>query len=152
MWHASVDPSTHADVGFPCYLFELPEGVFYGFPAIDAGGLKAAEHSGGDTVTDPLEVNRDLTAADRAPVEAFLRRHMPAAQIPCTEHSICLYTMSPDQHFIVDCHPEDERIVFAAGLSGHGFKFTPVLGRALADLAIDGAAGLPIDFLSAARF
>ena len=60
--------------------------------------------------------------------------------------------MSPDEHFIVDRHPRHANVVFAAGLSGHGFKFTPVLGRALADLALDGATRLPIDFLSLRRF
>jgi sarcosine oxidase len=60
--------------------------------------------------------------------------------------------MSPDEHFIVDRLPDDPRIAFAAGLSGHGFKFTPVLGQALADLVLDGQTPLPIDFLSLDRF
>jgi glycine/D-amino acid oxidase-like deaminating enzyme len=60
--------------------------------------------------------------------------------------------MSPDEHFIVDRHPQHPNVVFAAGLSGHGFKFAPVLGCALADLALDGGTSLPIDFLSLARF
>ena len=81
-----------------------------------------------------------------------MREHIPVTQAPCREHAVCLYTMSPDEHFIVDRHPDDPRIVFAAGLSGHGFKFTPVLGRVLADLAIDGKTTLPIEFLSLARF
>ena len=68
------------------------------------------------------------------------------------DHAICLYTMSPDEHFIVDRHPEHPQVAFAAGLSGHGFKFAPVLGAALADLAVNGATHLPIDFLSLRRF
>jgi len=63
-----------------------------------------------------------------------------------------MYTMSPDEHFVVDRHPELPNFVFAAGLSGHGFKFVPVLGRALADLALDGGTELPIEFLSLKRF
>lgn len=152
MWHAVDDASATADGGFPCFLFELPSGVFYGFPAIDARGLKAAEHSGGEMVDDPLLVDRGLRPADRAPVEQFVRSHLPRVQTPCREHSVCLYTMSPDEHFIVDRHPEDPRVVFAAGLSGHGFKFVPVLGRALTELALDGSSSLPIEFLSLARF
>jgi monomeric sarcosine oxidase len=152
MWHATSDDRTRAEAGFPCYLFEVPQGVFYGFPALDGRGLKAAEHSGGDAVDDPLNVDRRLHDADRAPVETFLKRHLPAAQTPCREFSVCLYTMSPDEHFIVDRHPQQEQVVFAAGLSGHGFKFTPVLGAALADLTIDGTTNLPIEFLSLGRF
>ncbi len=62
-----------------------------------------------------------------------------------------MYTMSADEHFIVDRLPGDDRISFAAGLSGHGFKFAPVLGEALASLALDGQTDLPIEFLSCAR-
>jgi monomeric sarcosine oxidase len=152
MWFDSPQGATRADTGFPCYLFELPEGVFYGFPQIDERGLKAAEHSGGDLVADPLAVDRTLRPSDRAPVEAFLRAHLPSAVAPPREHAVCLYTMSPDEHFIVDRHPADPRIVFAAGLSGHGYKFAPVLGRTLAELALNGPATAPIGFLSVGRF
>jgi monomeric sarcosine oxidase len=152
MWHATSDANVRADAGFPCYLFELPQGVFYGFPAIDERGLKVAEHTGGDVVADPSAVDRRLLDRDRGPVEAFVQAHLPAADTPCREHSVCLYTMSPDEHFIVDRHPQHERVVFAAGLSGHGYKFAPVLGRSLADLAIDGRTDSPMAFLSLARF
>lgn len=151
LWFAMRDACAHADAGFPCYLFELPTGVFYGFPAIDDRGLKAAEHTAGDVVADPLHVDRRLRDADRAPVEAFLQAHLPAGQTPCREHAVCLYTMSPDEHFIVDRHPQHDRVAFAAGLSGHGFKFAPALGAALADLAMNGATRLPIQFLSLNR-
>lgn len=152
MWHAAGDPQLHASAGFPCFLFECPDGVFYGMPAIDRRGLKVAQHDGGSVVVDPLMVDRELRESDRAPVESFLRRHLPEVTIPCAEHAACLYTMSPDENFIVDRHPEDPRVVFAAGLSGHGFKFTPALGRALAELAIDGETSLPVNFLSLKRF
>lgn len=151
MWHRCRDESTSVRTGFPCFLFELPSGVFYGFPAIDSRGVKAAEHSGGDLVGDPLSVDRCLHPHDSAAVCQFLRSHLPAVHTPCTEHAVCLYTMSLDEHFVVDRHPEDGRIVFAAGLSGHGFKFTPALGKALAELAVDGRSALPIDFLSIKR-
>jgi sarcosine oxidase len=153
MWYATNDPTTHADAEFPCYLFELPSaGIFYGFPAIDHRGLKVAEHSGGIAVADPGGLDRALHEHDSAPVEQFLRAYLPAAELPCREHAVCMYTMSPDEHFVVDRHPEHEQVVFAAGLSGHGFKFTPVLGEALADLAVDGKSDLPIEFLSLSRF
>jgi monomeric sarcosine oxidase len=151
-WHAASDPGLHANAGFPCFLLECSDGVYYGMPAIDRRGLKVAQHDGGANVADPLTVDRTLQDSDRAPVEAFLQRHLPAAATPCVEHAVCLYTMSPDENFIVDRHPDDPRIVFAAGLSGHGFKFTPALGRALAELIIDGETKLPVEFLSLARF
>ena len=151
MWHRTNESGTRTEAGFPCYLFERPEGVFYGFPDIDGWGLKAAEHSGGTTVDDPATVDRRLHDEDRLPVERFLKRHLPAAQTPCQRFGVCLYTMSPDENFIVDRHPKHPQVAFAAGLSGHGFKFAPVLGEALADLAVDGASRLPIEFLSLRR-
>jgi glycine/D-amino acid oxidase-like deaminating enzyme len=81
-----------------------------------------------------------------------LPRHLPGVSPRVTEHAVCLYTMSPDEHFIVDRHPAHANVFFAAGLSGHGFKFAPVLGRALADLAVEGGTDLAIEFLSLARF
>ena len=64
----------------------------------------------------------------------------------------CIYTNTPDEHFIIDTHPESERIIIAAGFSGHGFKFASSLGVALADVAMTGRSDLPIDFLSLRRF
>jgi sarcosine oxidase len=152
LWYPESDPKTRADAGCPCFLYELPHGVFYGMPSIDGSGVKVAEHSGGEPVDDPLHVDRSLRDSDYKPVEAFLRTHLPTVLPACRDHAICLYTMSPDEHFIVDRHPQHPQVVIAAGLSGHGFKFAPVLGAALAELAINGSTQLPIDFLSLRRF
>jgi monomeric sarcosine oxidase len=138
--------------GFPVYLFELPHGVFYGFPKLEARGVKIAEHSGGRTVDDPLTVDRSIDAEEQRRLADVLAAHLPGVSSRVTDHVVCLYTMTPDEHFLVDRHPAHGNVVFAAGLSGHGFKFTSVLGHVLADLAVDGATDLPIDFLSLGRF
>lgn len=151
-WFASSDSSYDAKSGFPVYLFELPAGVFYGFPRLDGKSMKVAEHSGGATIEDPTHVNRDVDQHERQRIERFLTAHLPAVSLDVVDHAVCLYTMSPDEHFIVDRNPACPNVVFAAGLSGHGFKFTPVLGRALVDLALDGRTQLPIEFLSLRRF
>jgi glycine/D-amino acid oxidase-like deaminating enzyme len=103
-------------------------------------------------VIDPLSVDRDIDLDEQRRLEEFRSAHLPGVFRQVTQHTVCLYTMSPDEHFIVDRHPALPNVVFAAGLSGHGFKFTPVLGRALADLALDGGTHLPIGFLSLGRF
>jgi sarcosine oxidase len=135
----------------PTFLYEMPQGVFYGFPAIDPLGVKVAEHSGGDVVADPLADPRQLDQRDLGRVKDFLRHCMPTASGSLNRHAVCFYTMSPDEHFIVDRHPQCERVVFAAGLSGHGFKFTSVLGEALAEMAITGRTALPVAFLHRRR-
>ena len=146
-WFANSDSSYRQETGCPTYLYEMPDGVFYGFPQIDALGVKAAEHTGGVRVPDPLTDDRSLDRTDLARVAQFLADYLPGVGGQMLRHSVCFYTMSPDGHFIVDRHPASERVVFAAGLSGHGFKFTSVLGQALADLAMEGKTELPIGFL-----
>ncbi len=150
-WFAAEDDSYDVDRGCPTYLFETPSGVFYGFPRLDEHGVKVAQHTGGETVNDPLAVDRAERDADRACLQGFIAAHLPRLSARVLGHSVCMYTMSPDEHFIVDRHPACSSVVFAAGLSGHGFKFAPVLGQALVELAIDGRSALPVGFLSLDR-
>ena len=156
-------PQYRAEQNCPTFLFDTAEGIFYGLPEVEnqsagasndpsVGGLKVAEHTGGQLVADPLAADRSFDPADNARVESFLASYLPGVRRELLRYSVCMYTLSPDEHFIVDRDPANPRVVFAAGLSGHGFKFTPVLGEALADLATGGATSLPIDFLSLARF
>jgi glycine/D-amino acid oxidase-like deaminating enzyme len=84
-------------------------------------------------------------------VERFLASHLQGVRRCVAHFSVCMYTLTPDEHFIVDRHPSDPRIVLATGLSGDGFKFTCVLGEALADMAMNGCTDLPIGFLSVDR-
>ena len=152
-WHEPSAPhhAAHVAGALPCFAFDTPTGFFYGFPALDDRGVKVAEHTGGRDVADPLSVDRDIDAAERGAIESFLRAHLPGSCGRLTAHAACLYTMSPDSHFVVGLHPEDSRVALAAGFSGHGFKFASVMGEALADLALDGRTRHPIGFLSPSR-
>lgn len=141
-----------ANQGMPTWFFEVPQGTFYGFPSIDARTLKMAEHSGGQPVEDPSQVDRTMRPEDTVRLSEFLRTHLPGLESAPSAHSVCMYTLTPDQHFIVDMHPDWPNVSIAAGFSGHGFKFTPVVGLALAELALDKKTSLPIDFLSLRRF
>ena len=147
-WYGTNSDVYRAENGFPGFLFELPEGVFYGFPQIDSQGLKLADHAGGRTITDPLTLDREIDLNEQRQIDTFLQTHFPQVGQKCLSHAVCMYTMTPDEHFLVDRHPENENLVFAAGLSGHGFKFTSVLGKALAEMALDGTTQLPVGFLS----
>lgn len=150
-WFAAPDEGYHQERGGPGFIFETPEGNFYGFPKRDSAGVKVAEHSGGDFVFDPLKVDRSPHAGETTRVQAFLAKYMPGVSSEQTGFAVCLYTLSPDRNFLVDRHPAAPHVSFAAGLSGHGFKFTSVLGEVLADLATEGTTRLPIEFLSARR-
>jgi monomeric sarcosine oxidase len=151
-WFPTSDPSYHESQRCPTYLYELPHGVYYGFPQIDELGVKVAEHSGGTVVEDPTNDGRPLDPADLARVEAFLAEFLPGVGRPMQRRSVCFYTLSPDEHFLVDRHPRDKHVLLVAGLSGHGFKFTSVLGEVLAQLSLEDQTKLPIEFLSLRRF
>lgn len=147
-------PSNVYDVaqGNSEFVFEIPGGqFFYGFPRLDGRTIKVAEHSNGEEVADPARVDRSLLAADVQGFQSFLKTYLPEVGTVPEQHAVCMYTMSPDSHFIVDRHPEHSQVVFGAGFSGHGFKFTSVIGEALADLAT-GETALPVEFLSLKRF
>lgn len=151
-WFATRDDSYRPQQGCPCFLYELPAGIFYGIPQLDDRGVKVAEHTGGQPVDDPLHVDRRLDEDDRERAGRFVEHHLPQATSDVRHHSVCMYTMTPDSNFIVDRHPSFPQVTVIAGLSGHGFKFTPVLGEIAADLAIDGQTAQPIDFLRMSRF
>lgn len=144
---------------FPCWLLENNEYTFYGFPILPVGnfggplGLKLALHYPGGDVTDPNTVNRNTKESDENILIQFLNQFIPGGYENTLMMKTCLYTNSPDQNFILDYLPGfDKDVAFAAGFSGHGFKFASVIGEIMADLAIDGSTHLPIDFLSAQRF
>jgi sarcosine oxidase len=97
-------------------------------------------------------VDRRIDDAEQATIEGWLADHLPGVGRMRSAHEVCLYTMSPDHHFVVGLHPEHPQVTVAAGFSGHGFKFASVMGEVLADLALTGATPLPAAFLSPERF
>jgi sarcosine oxidase len=136
---------------FPAFFVERAEwpAPLYGFP--DFGeGVKAAFHAFGATTTaDTLD--REVRANDIEPVRQALDEWMPGAAARFRSGKACMYALTADEHFILDRHPADERIVVAAGFSGHGYKFCSVIGDIVSDLAFDGATPLPIEFLAIGR-
>ena len=140
---------------FPVFLCEDPEGGYpgYGFPAMDgpAGGLKTAIH-GSDVTCTPETVDREIHEADLRGIIDQLKVRMPALEGEVVRAKTCLYTMTPDEHFVIGKHPEFSSCSVACGFSGHGFKFASVVGEILADLAIDGSTAHPIGLFAPGRF
>jgi sarcosine oxidase len=122
--------------GAPLFFYDLHGEYFYGIPAIENRGIKLAEHSGRKLVSDPTNVDRTIDTDDQMRVMAFAEKFLRIVEPNQTGHCVCMYSMTADEHFIVDRHPHCERIVFAAGMSGHGFKFAPVIGRHLMRLSV----------------
>lgn len=135
---------------FPVWIDMVP--FFYGFPVHDElPGAKIALHQPGEA-TDPAVVRREVDDADRRVLIDYARRRFTGLTDRVTYEKVCLYTNTPDEDFIVDRHPGDPRIIYVGGLSGHGFKFTVLLGQLAATLATDGEAPFDIRRFSAARF
>ena len=138
---------------FPGFFFADGERYFYGFPAQEPWGLKLAEHNvSHDLVADPLRLNRALAPDDEPLVRDFLARFFPSLQPERSKHAVCMYSLTPDKHFVLDIHPECPAVVLGAGFSGHGFKFASVMGEILAELALEGDTQHPIEFLRLSRF
>ncbi len=152
VWFPIRDGEYRASRGVSTYFFEQPHGTFYGFPSLDGQTIKVAEHSGGQLVTDPAAVDRERHDSDTERLSQFVSAHLSGIHPQPVRHSVCLYTVSPDQHFIVDRHPRWPNVAVACGFSGHGFKFAPVIGEVLTDLVQHGRTPLPIEFLGLSRF
>jgi glycine/D-amino acid oxidase-like deaminating enzyme len=145
---------------FPCWMIADDEnpGAYYGFPVLrdkifgEPRGLKLAYHYPG-AVTDPDNVNRQMTTEDEISLKYVLDRYLPDSFESLTAFKICLYVNTPDENFIIDKLPGyEEHVAIASGFSGHGFKFVSVVGEILTDLVMDGRTKQPIGFLSANRF
>jgi sarcosine oxidase len=143
--------------GIPCWAADRPDvpGLLYGFPALTQGvahlGNKVAHHAPGAVVDPDAELDA-ASAGELASILASAAPFLPAIQGTMTGAQVCKYTMSADGHFVVDAHPGHANMVFGCGFSGHGFKFAPAIGRALADLALEGRTPLPIGFLAMRPF
>ena len=136
----NIDPNGDGDL----------TGIYYGFP-MSGDALKLARHHPGTPMT-PDAIADETFPADEEEILLPLRRYLPDALGQVLSIKVCKYTNSADGHFIVDRHPESERVHFACGFSGHGFKFASVMGKVLSELALDGKTERPIGFLGLSRF
>ena len=139
----------------PCYLCEAPNGdpLVYGFPLSGPAseGVKVAVHGLPEECT-PESVRREIRVEDEAYIRARLAGTLPRLAGRLIRAETCLYTMTPDEHFIIDAHPEHSNVTLAAGFSGHGFKFSPVIGEIVAQLITGEKAAFDLDLFALNRF
>jgi sarcosine oxidase len=151
-WFQPIDRASFGDGRFPVFLLESRHGVHYGFPPSASGLVKIAKHHHRDETVDPDRVGRAVSTADESLVRSALAEHIPAANGALAAAKTCLYTVTPDHDFIIDRMPGAPNIVVASPCSGHGFKFAPVIGEILADLALNGGTQHDIGRFRLARF
>jgi sarcosine oxidase len=145
--HASFDKSV-----FPIFLWEPAEGpLFYGFPRTrETGDPKVAIHSGGEDCT-PSTIDRNIHPSDEAAIRSAIKLRIPALNGEVSRAVTCMYTMTSDEHFIIDLHPRHPQVSIAAGFSGHGFKFSSVVGEILCELALSRQTSSDIALFSVFR-
>lgn len=151
LWFAPKDRELFDPARLPVFIHFVKDRAYYGIPMYDEAGAKIARHHGGETTT-PETINRSVTVADEHDVRDYIKTYILMADGPLLDAKICMYTNTPDDHFIVDRHPQHPRVLIAGGFSGHGFKFAPVIGEALRDLIVEGHTSLPINLFSLQRF
>lgn len=150
----SGDPDAFLPGRYPVWVWDGGgDGQPYSLPAIDGpdSGVKAAWfRRGGPCTADTLD--RNVSAAEVGEMAETLRARVPLLPGRFLRAVACMYTNTPDQHFVVAPHPAHPQVAVACGFSGHGFKFAPVIGEILADLAIDGTTAHPIGLFDPRRF
>ncbi len=138
LWTDPLDPPAFAPERFPIFVLESPVGNFYGFPDNRGEGFKIGKfHHLRQQVPDPDAMDRECHPEDEAVLREGIEAFCPRANGPTRRMTACIFTNSPDGHFILDRHPDDENVFVAAGFSGHGFKFCGVVGRIMADFALE---------------
>lgn len=151
-WFQPHQPELFQAGRLPVWGLVGDEGYAYGFPIYGVPGFKLGKYHHHRETVDPDTMNRTPDSRDEETLRAFLRRYFPLANGPTMALKSCIFTNTPDEHFILDHHPEWPQVILASTCSGHGFKMASVIGQILADLALAGKTKHPIDLFGLNRF
>lgn len=147
--------SMFAPPGFPIFIWIFAKGGefgFYGFPTLDGKTIKIATEQF-TAITDPDRVQRAVNLEEKQFIyNDYVRGRLPGISDRCGTAVSCLYTTTPDSSFVIDVHPDNDRIIIASPCSGHGFKHSAAIGEALAEQVIDGKSKIEISSFSLKRF
>ena len=151
MWFEALNAALVRPDRMPAFLFQTSTDLIYGLPDVCGTGVKAALHDSGAPLSCAEQDRGVVSRAEVEHLQGLLRRYVPAAAGTLVNSSICIYTRSPDGHFLVGLHPQAPQLVIASPCSGHGFKFASVMGEILADLAIERKTDRPISLFDLQR-
>lgn len=151
-WLQPTAPELFSPDVFPVFLLDVEEGSFYGFPVHDVPGFKFGRYHHRLEPIDPEDPDRSVHPEDEALLRGFAERYFPDGAGPTVMLKSCIFTNSPDEHFMIGTLPATPQVNVAAGFSGHGFKFCSVVGEVMADLAMHGATRHRIDLFRLDRF
>jgi sarcosine oxidase len=150
-WLQPFAPELFTPACFPVFNLEVEEGRYYGLPIFEVPGFKFGRYHHRAETGAPETIRRPPDAEDEFLLRSFAARYFPQGNGPTMALRDCMFTNTPDEHFIIDQHPEYPQIILASPCSGHGYKFCSVIGELLADLAMHGTTSHDIDFLRLQR-
>jgi sarcosine oxidase len=151
-WLQPRRPELFGPDRFPVFNLECAEGRYYGLPVFSIPGVKLGRYHHRGERADPDRLDRECHPEDEEVLASFARRYLPDGAGPTMSLGACMFTNSPDEHFIVDLLPGHPQVGVAAGFSGHGFKFCSVVGEIMADLAETGRTRHDIGLFRLDRF
>lgn len=151
-WYRPRTPALFKIDALPVFAIESDDDIVYGFPDFAGTGFKCASHYDSGRLAHADAARQDAGAADAARTRRFLKKYVPQAVGELLAMKTCMYTMTPDEDFVIDRLPGEPRIVVASPCSGHGFKFASVIGEVVADLATRGETGHDIGRFRIDRF
>jgi sarcosine oxidase len=151
-WFGIEEKAAFAASRFPVFVHEAEEGIFYGFPEFEVAGFKIGRYHHLSEVVDPDTVDRVCHDRDEAALRVAVARYFPGANGPLLRSTVCLFTNTPDEHFIIDRHPDAAEVLIVSPCSGHGFKFCGVVGEIVADLVTSGGTAHDISAFRLSRF
>ena len=148
------DPGLFRPGNFPVFIWEPEDGnTFTCFPlAADERGVKTVFFRAGGLPCDPDALDREVREEEIDFIRRYTRRRVPGLSGRCLATDVCMYTNTPDEHFVIGLHPDHPQVTLASPCSGHGYKFATVIAEILADLATDGVTQHPIGMFSPQRF
>lgn len=150
-WFRPDDPALFVPDRFPIFIWEREGTQWYGIPSMDGQTVKLVVHRGGIR-SDPDHLDREVHAEDLEPITHLVSRRIEGVAPVVVRSGVCMYSLSPDEHFMIGSPAGMPEITFLGGFSGHGFKFAPVIGDIAADLALERATARPIAAFDPNRF
>jgi sarcosine oxidase len=151
-WLQPFRPELFTPANFPVFNLLVPEGRYYGFPVFGVPGFKFGKYHHFEEHGPADQIDYEPHDYDEIMLREFAGRYFPQACGPTMSLAACMFTNSPDNHFIIDLHPDYPQVSFASACSGHGFKFVSVVGEIMADLAERGETRHNIEFFRLDRF
>ena len=151
-WFKPESPEYYNSDQFPVFNMEVPEGRYYGFPIHHYEGTKIGRYGHLKENINPDSISREITDLDIATLRVPMEKYFQPTNPEPLFSQVCMFTNTPDEHFVLDYLPGNDNVFIASGFSGHGFKFASVIGELISDLMVDGGTEFDLGLFSLDRF